>query len=98
MPIPSRCGLSLLVAFSLLNPPSPNASQTHETWNFLVPVAVGNCQNFQGLTTLDNPTIGLTAGISQVGEPLRVIDAVSDGPAASAGIKICDSIWAIGCG
>jgi hypothetical protein len=79
--------LSLLIARIL------SAGQTAETWSFLTPVAVGNCQSFQGPAAQEAATIGLVGGVSQPGDPLRVIELVPNGPASIAGIQVGDSLW-----
>lgn len=86
-------GLFLLAAFSLLSSGVLSAVDAEETWSFLTPVAVGNCQDFQGPTAQETATIGVIGGISQPGEPLRVIEIVPGGPASIAGIQIGDSLW-----
>jgi hypothetical protein len=83
----------LLVTLSLLTARILSAGQGAETWSFLTPVAVGNCQSFQGPTAQDATTIGLVGGISQPGEPLRVVELVPAGPASIAGIQLGDSLW-----
>jgi len=84
----------LLVTLSLLTGRTLSAGQTAETWTFLTPVAVGNCQSFHGPSAQDASTIGIVGGTSQSGEPLRVIEVVPTGPASIAGIQTGDSLWA----
>lgn len=83
----------LLVTLSLLSARILSAGQAAEAWSFLTPFAIGNCQSFQGPTAQDATTIGLVGGISQPGEPLRVIEVVPNGPASIAGIQAGDSLW-----
>jgi hypothetical protein len=83
----------LLVTLSLLTARTLSAGQGVETWTFLTPVAVGNCQSFQGPTAQDAATIGLVGGVSQPGEVLRVVELVPAGPASIAGIQTGDSLW-----
>ena len=52
----TACGALLL---NLLTARTLSAGQTAETWSFLTPVAVGNCQSFQGPTAQEAATIGL---------------------------------------
>jgi hypothetical protein len=87
------CGVFLLLTLSLLTARTLSAGQTAETWSFLTPVAVGNCQSFQGPTAQDAATIGLVGGISQPGEALRVTEVVPGGPASIAGIQPGDPLW-----
>jgi hypothetical protein len=86
-------GVFLLLTLSLLTARTLSAGQTAETWSFLTPVTVGNCQSFQGPTAQEAATIGLVGGVSQPGEPLRVIELVQNGPASIAGIQTGDSLW-----
>ena len=58
----------LLVTLSLLTARTLSAGQGAETWTFLTPVVVGNCQSFQGPTAQEAATIGLVGGVSQPGE------------------------------
>jgi len=83
----------LLLTLSLLTARTLSAGQTAETWGFLTPVAVGNCQSFQGPTAQEAATIRLVGGISQPGEVLRVVELVPNGPASIAGIQAGDSLW-----
>jgi hypothetical protein len=56
----SRCMVLLIVLFTPPCADSLRGQSAPETWSFLAPVAIGNCQRFQGPTALDTPTIGLT--------------------------------------
>jgi hypothetical protein len=84
--------LSLLASFAVEgrcqstdNPP--------QIWSFLTPVALGNCQYYQGSDAQENYTIGVTTGVSKVGEPIRVIEVAEGGPASVAGIQKEDALW-----
>ena len=82
-----------LFACFLLNDQSVFADNPPQTWNFLTPVALGNCQAYSGPDAQETYTIGVTAGILKAGEPLRVIDATAEGPASIAGIQKGDALW-----
>ena len=75
-----------------------SAGQVSETWTFLTPVAVGNCQSFQGPAAQETATIGVVGGTAQPGEPLRVIEVAPASPASIAGIQAGDSLWGIDAG
>jgi hypothetical protein len=86
-------GLLWFFACSLLTVRCVSADNPPQTWNFLTPVALGDCQAYQGPDAQETYTIGVTAGISKAGEPLRVIDVVVGGPASNAGIQKGDALW-----
>jgi hypothetical protein len=74
---------------------SLSADNPAETWNILSPIVSGNCQTTAGPETQDAYTIGIIAGVSQPGEPLRVFDVTAGGPASVAGIQNGDLLWGI---
>jgi len=82
--------LSTLCALSASNLSGDNPV---ETWNILSPIISGNCQATAGPEAQDAYTIGVIAGISHPGEPLRVFDVTPGGPASVAGIQKGDTLW-----
>ena len=82
-----------LFACFLLNGHFVSADNPPQTWNFLTPVALGNCQAYSGPDAQETYTIGVTAGISNAGEPLQVFDVAVGGPASAAGIQKGDALW-----
>jgi hypothetical protein len=64
-----------------------------ETYKMLTPAVTGDCQMLMGPDGKDNLTIGVTAAVTQTGEPLRVTAIAAGGPASSAGIQKGDLLW-----
>src|SRR6266849_10651957 len=89
-----RAGI-LLATFCALTASSLSADNPVETWNILSPLVSGNCQAIAGPEAQDASTIGIITGLSQPGEPLRVIEVTAGGPASVAGIQKGDSLWGI---
>ena len=79
--------------FCALTASSLAADNPAETWNILSPAVSGHCQVAVGPETQDTSTIGVTAGLPQPGEPLRVFDVTPGGPASVAGIQKGDLLW-----
>lgn len=83
----------LLLTFCPLTTRSAAADNMGESWSILSPVISGNCQVTSGPEAQDAYTIGVIAGVSQPGEPLRVFDVTAGGPASVAGIQKGDMLW-----
>jgi hypothetical protein len=85
-------GLSLL-AFCALTGRCVSTQVAGETWDFANPVITKDCQSTGGPKAQDTYTIGVTTGLTQVGEPITVFDVTPGGPASIAGIQKGDLLW-----